>query len=113
MTSARLPFLDDLDARAGVPRSNGEPVFHAPWQSRAFGMVVHLHVAGLYPWEEFKQFLITEIDAAGDADTVDPSVYYQQFSNAFYKLLLSRGIVTPDEVAERTRTQQEEWAHDH
>ena len=37
-----------MTGAAAVPRKNGELVFDAPWQSRAFGMVVGLVQKGLF-----------------------------------------------------------------
>ena len=36
----------ELDGAAAIPRSNGEPQFSAPWQSRTFGMAMTLHEQG-------------------------------------------------------------------
>ena len=46
------------------PRRNGELVFEAPWESRAFGMAVALCEQGLFEWEEFRRCLIAEIYGA-------------------------------------------------
>jgi nitrile hydratase accessory protein len=60
--------IPEMDGELTYPRSNGEPVFAAPWQSRAFGMIVDLHKAGQFSWDEFKQRLIAEIRAGRPAD---------------------------------------------
>ncbi len=60
--------LPEMEGAAAYPRKNGEPVFDAPWQRRAFGMVVQLHVSGVYHWDEIKRRLIHEI-AAGPCAT--------------------------------------------
>jgi nitrile hydratase accessory protein len=105
---ARLP---ELEGSAAIPRSNGEPTFDAPWQSRAFGMVVSLHESGLYPWEEFKTLLIEEIEHCGISDTCDPSVYYRQFAGAFVRLLQRKGILTAEELDRRTAEERRALAH--
>ena len=47
-----------------VPRRNGELVFEAPWESRAFGMVAaYLETTGL-EWEHFRRHLIAAIAAS-------------------------------------------------
>ena len=58
-------LLADLD----VPRSNGELVFSAPWESRAFGMAVALHEQGAYDWDAFRDRLVAEI-GANDPDAM-------------------------------------------
>ena len=80
----------------GLPRKNGELVFEAPWQSRAFGMAVALNQRGGYEWEEFRQQLIAEIGRYPDDE------YYASWLRAFETLLLARRTVTPDELAGRT-----------
>jgi hypothetical protein len=63
--------MSALDVRAlgitepSLPRSNGAPVFDAPWQARAHAMAV-LAVESLgCEWEEFRRCLIAAIDEDG------------------------------------------------
>ncbi|MBD1550550.1 nitrile hydratase accessory protein [Pseudomonas typographi] len=100
---ATIPTMDGVVA---YPRKNGEPVFDAPWQSRAFGMVVNLHTQGAYPWDEFKQRLIQHV-AQGDraaacaaAPAANPG-YYDQWVAAFCDLLIDKHLISPDEMDQR------------
>jgi nitrile hydratase beta subunit/nitrile hydratase accessory protein len=69
---------------------------------RAFGMVVDLHVRGVFAWDEFKQRLIAEVVAASAKDgTADESGYYNQWVDAFFRLLLEKGILTAQEIGRR------------
>jgi len=86
----------DLD---GLPRKNGELVFQAPWQGRAFGLAVVLNEKGAYQWDEFRTGLVDEV-AKGQPE------YYASWLNALEALLLARGIVTPDEVTQRAAEYQ-------
>ncbi|GAB7145686.1 hypothetical protein LRC484719_42880 [Mycobacterium riyadhense] len=56
-------FIADPEAStvATPPRRNGELVFEAPWESRAFGLAVALAELNRYAWEEFRLQLIGEI----------------------------------------------------
>jgi nitrile hydratase accessory protein len=101
--SATIP-LPEMDGALAIPRSNGEPVFAAPWQSRAFGMVVELHKAGRYPWDAFKERLISEI-AAGRPSDIPPetSEYYYQWVEAFTRLVVETGLLQESEIAARER----------
>lgn len=90
----------DMEGAAAAPRKNGELVFEAPWQGRAFGMAVALNEQGLYPWDDFRDRLIGEIAAADAAD--DPSGYYERWLAAFERVLTEKGIVSRDEIDERT-----------
>ena len=93
MTEAKsLP----LGAGAEVPRKNGEIVFEAPWQSRAFGLAVGLAERGLFQWDEFRDRLIAEISAppADDASASPATVYYRHWLAALEQLLRDKGIVS-------------------
>lgn len=94
--------IPPMEGAVAYPRKNGEPVFDAPWQSRAFGMVVDLHKAGRYPWDEFKQRLIREVAAGRPADVPEgSSEYYYQWVEAFYSLVVETGLLSPSEIAAR------------
>ena len=90
----------DVDRRVadleGLPRKNGELVFEAPWQSRAFGMVVALNTQGAYDWEEFRRRLVEEIARDPGSD------YYKSWLGAFERLMLERRLLTQAELAYRT-----------
>lgn len=91
--------ISQMPGPAAPPRKNGELVFAAPWQGRAFGVGVALCHRGAYRWEEFQRRLITEVasaDAAGE-----PGVYYEQWLAALEKLLVEKQVVSPEEIARR------------
>jgi nitrile hydratase accessory protein len=89
---------DVAEMRAGEapPRANGELVFATPWQGRAFGMATALSDAGVYDWDTFRTELVREI--ADESETE----YYESWLRAFETLLEKEGIVSPEELAERT-----------
>jgi cobaltochelatase CobN len=91
-------LLADLGGATAVPRRNGELVFDAPWQGRAFGMAVALSEGGLFPWEEFRQALIREI-AAAEAGGGEFR-YYEAWLAALERVLAGRGLVRPEQVEE-------------
>lgn len=104
-------LTSDLKGASAVPRKNGELMFEEPWESRAFGIAVALCEQGLFKWTEFRERLIEEIGAwerehAGDAcrpETVDragdPTYrYYERWLAALEKLLLDKGLSTPQEI---------------
>jgi cobaltochelatase CobN len=93
-------LLAELEGVTGVPRRNGELVFDAPWQGRAFGMAVALSEAGLFPWEEFRHALIGEIAAAEVAG--GEFSYYAAWLAAFERVLAARNVLTPAELEEVT-----------
>lgn len=84
----------DLQAEIALPRSNGELVFRAPWEGRAFGMAVALSEKGEYPWDDFRSSLMEAIRTGGPD-------YYESWLEALQALLDRTGVLTPAEVAAR------------
>lgn len=100
---AHDPGIDDLPATAAVPRKNGELVFDAPWQSRAFGIVVGLHQRGLFHWDEFKDRLIAAVaEPIDDAEASPATVYYRQWLRALERLVADKGLLSASDLAART-----------
>jgi nitrile hydratase accessory protein len=93
-------YVADMDGAAAVPRKNGELVFAAPWQGRAFGMAVALSEQECYSWDEFREGLVAQITRAETAG--DQSDYYERWLAAFEKMLDERGLVSRQEVDDRT-----------
>jgi len=83
-----------LKGQAALPRKNGELVFAAPWEGRAFGLAVLLSDKGAYEWDDFRTRLVDEIAHGAEA-------YYESWLDALESLLLARGVVTSDEVEAR------------
>ena len=89
----------DVEGPAAPPRSNGELVFAAPWESRAFGLAMALHDGGLFEWEAFRQQLIAAVaraEAAGGEFS-----YYRCWLEALQTLLDDKGLVDVTSVDER------------
>jgi nitrile hydratase accessory protein len=89
----------DISGLAAPPRLNGELVFAAPWESRAFGLAMALHDRGLFEWEEFRQQLISAV--AGAEGGGGEFSYYRCWLDALQKLLDSSGVVDAASVEER------------
>jgi nitrile hydratase accessory protein len=85
-----------MEGPSALPRKNGELVFEAPWEGRAFGMAVALSDQRLYSWDEFRDRLIDEIATADAADV--GSTYYERWLAALETLLTARGVITPAEL---------------
>ena len=91
--------ITDMRGELALPRSNGELVFAAPWEGRAFGIAVALNEGGAYEWGEFQRRLADEIAAAEDAD--DGGLYYERWLASLERLLVERGMVTREELDAR------------
>ena len=107
-----------MEGVEALPRRNGELVFDALWEGRAFGMAVALNDQGAYPWREFRDALVQRIGAAEAGG--EQSTYYERFLAAFEQVALSRGLVTRAELDLRTqeyasgeRDDFEDYEHDH
>lgn len=88
------PRIANLDRSAALPRKNGELVFQAPWEGRAFGMAVVLNEKGAYPWDDFRVRLVEKI-AEGSPE------YYESWLSAFESLLIDSGVVSAEELHRR------------
>ncbi len=82
--------VSSMEGIIAVPRSNGELVFDAPWQSRAFGMAVGLSQAGLFPWDDFRAELARTIAEQGQSG---PDEYYLRWLDALEAVLAGRNVL--------------------
>jgi nitrile hydratase accessory protein len=85
-----------LEGEAALPRKNGQLVFAAPWEGRAFGLAVLLSEKGAYGWDDFRTRLVAEIARGGEA-------YYESWLDALESLLLARKVVTREDVTKRAQ----------
>ncbi len=88
-----------VDGPGAPPRKNGELVFDAPWEGRAFGIAVTLCDKALFEWDEFRQTLIAEIARWERAhpDGIGWS-YYARWLAALETLLATKGIMAPADL---------------
>jgi nitrile hydratase accessory protein len=90
-----------MEGTAALPRKNGELVFNAPWESRAFGMAAALYEQGLYQrWDEFRDRLIAEISAweGRHRERGEPWNYYERWLAALERLLVEKGLLSKEEI---------------
>ncbi len=101
MTTSIPPDLD-LGALPALPRDDAGPVFKAPWEAQAFAMMLSLHTAGTFNWQEWAAALATELAAAaahGEPD--DGSHYYEHWLAALEKLVVEKKIVSQQGLEQR------------
>jgi nitrile hydratase accessory protein len=84
----------DAAGPAAPPRQNGELVFEAPWQGRAFGLCIAVLEREGLEWADFRAHLVAAIARLPEA------AYYEHFVAALADLLIERGLVERD-AAER------------
>src|SRR5262249_39657380 len=87
--------LLDSSGPAAPPRRNGELVFDAPWQSRAFGLTVALEEARRLSWDAFRKRLRAEIAAAERSATFN---YWACWLAALEKTCAAEKLCVTDEL---------------
>lgn len=109
----------DIEGVAAPPRSNGELVFSAPWESRTFGMAMALYDAGAFVWDDFRDALVARI-SAWEADPPEGECYsyYQCWQAALEDVLAAKGLVSHDTLVARgadlaARPAGYDHGHDH
>jgi nitrile hydratase accessory protein len=111
--NAAVPTRLDVDGVAAPPRSNGELVFTAPWESRAFAMAISMSESGQIAWEDFRRHLIGRIAAwekAGDGEWS----YYECWLDALEALAVERGLLPHGTLDDRAEAlAQRPAGHDH
>jgi nitrile hydratase accessory protein len=99
---ADTAYLLDSAGPAAPPRDNGDLVFAAPWESRAFGLALALQDAGRMDWEDFRHSLILLID---QWQTAHPDGegwnYYECWLRALELVVSSKGLVGADDLQAR------------
>lgn len=112
MTGAPEPRVPEADAgvdtasrlvvTTGLPADDGGPVFAEAWHADAFALAGALIDAGLITpaeWSDTLSQAILDAQAAGDPDLGD--TYYDHWTEALTRLCASKGLVPPDELAQR------------
>lgn len=105
------PRVTQMEASMTLPRQNGELLFAAPWEARAFGLAVALHDAGVYPWRDFSAGLAAEtatVEQHGGQAT-----YYERWLETLEKLVIARGLVTREALDARTAAYALDDPEDH
>ena len=99
-----------MEAQIALPRENGELVFQAPWEARAFGLAVALNEKDLYEWREFSAELASKIAAA--EQNSEPSSYYARWLASLEELIIDRGLISREQLDTKT-AEYASGIHDH
>jgi nitrile hydratase accessory protein len=92
----------ELQGATAPPRSNGELVFAAPWEGRAFGLALALHERGTFTWKEFSTALAGTIARWERAHPEGEEYsYYRCWLDALESLLEERRVVQRADIVER------------
>ena len=107
MNSNNMNFdktISEIRQKEELPEDAGNINFQAPWQARAFSIVLSLYEKDLFTWNEFQSRLIEQVQDEDHAqiNNQPESVYYQQWISALENLLVEKGICNPEEIIERS-----------
>lgn len=112
-TAGERDLWAELPETVAPPQANGELLFDAPWQGRAFGMVHTLVDQGRFSWDEFREQLILALDGGA----APAEVYYERLLVALEaSLSLHSGADGPDAEAITKRVEDlaaRPHGHDH
>ena len=105
----------DIEGTAAPPRVNGEMVFEAPWEGRAFGLVMTLCERNVIEWEVFREQLIGAIARWESAPESKPEwSYYACWLAAAEHVLTQTGLLESAEIESLFQTFIERaHGHDH
>jgi nitrile hydratase accessory protein len=103
----------DIEGPAAPPRSNGELLFAAPWESRAFGVAVALFEDGVFAWPVFQAALSARI-AVWEADPAQCEwSYYQHWLGALEDVLAGEVVGAGEVTARAQELTVRPAGHDH
>lgn len=91
--------VHDLGGMHGMGPINpepNEPIFHAPWERTVFGLFLTTFAGGHFNVDEFRH----GIEKMGPAHYLELP-YYAHWLHAMEMLLIERGVLSKDEIAER------------
>jgi nitrile hydratase accessory protein len=86
-----------MNAPVALPDLDQPQSFAAPWEAQIFAIVVKLHQAGLFQWEQFAARLSAEIHAHPN------EAYYHCWAQAAIDLLKDDRLIGEAELLEQTR----------
>lgn len=111
MESPSCPALPDFGAVPGLPRDEDGAVFAAPWEAKAFALVVHLHQRGAFAWGDWVNTLSAEI--AADRARATETPYYLLWLAAAERLVAQQGLLAEDHLRAAREALHTAQAHDH
>ena len=97
----RMDGIHDLGGMSGfgaVEVERNEPVFHAGWQARTFGLMLLGNALGAYNADEYRH----AVERMDPADYLAAS-YYQRMLTGVATLLVEKGFVSIEDLTARAR----------
>jgi nitrile hydratase beta subunit len=88
--------LGGMDGMGPIVVEENEPVFHAEWERRVFGMFLPIFACGYFNIDELRH----AIEKMGAPAYLNTS-YYEHWLHAYETLLVEKGAITAQELAAR------------
>jgi nitrile hydratase len=88
--------MGGLDGLGPLDIEKDEPVFHADWERRVFGLFLPVFANGFYNIDEFRH----AIERMGAQAYLGTS-YYEHWLHAYETLLVEKGVLGTEELAAR------------
>lgn len=85
--------LGGMDGMGPIVVEQDEPVFHAEWERRVFGMFLPIFASGYFNIDELRH----AIERMGPAYLA--TSYYEHWLHAYETLLVEKGAISADELA--------------
>ena len=110
-------MLPDLADVPGLPQDADGAVFAAPWEAKAFALIVLLHKRGHFEWQAWVQTLAAEV--AQDRSRAQETPYYLLWLAAAEQLVTARGLLDAGQLAalrsalHAAQTEPHDHDHDH
>lgn len=95
--------LGGMHGLGPVQVERDEPVFHAEWERRVFGMFLPIFATGAFNIDELRH----AIERMGAPAYLNTS-YYEHWLHAYETLLVEKGVLTQAELDARRRQVAEE-----
>ena len=80
--------------------ADGDMTFGAPWEAKAFAIIVKLSEAGHFSWSEWVECFSKEVAAATavEAGGGSPKSYYEQWLDAAERLVIGKGVTSKEQL---------------
>ena len=95
--------LGGMHGMGPIVREENEPVFHADWERRIFGMFFANFAAGHFNVDEFRH----GIERMTPAHYLESS-YYEHWLDTMITNLIAKGVITQQELDTRIATMAKE-----
>ncbi len=88
--------LGGMHGHGPINSEANEPIFHAPWERRVFGLLFTMFSGGYCNVDEFRH----AIERMAPAEYLSTS-YYEHWLHAMETLLIEKGVIQQRELASK------------